>query len=173
MFLLTVWEDRTGKYLAGGDDVRTKHNSVDKQAIIWPLTWILWKILWKNEKLFLYVLEREQETHNSSENVTYLLIYIHCWVLLLFATAENNVSFFSFFSSFLFLFFSFLQQSRTSALGPDGLYRTGLRQPVGPYIRQLSLWFSMGLHKRGRTGRMITLNIANTLVIMGCKTRKT
>ena len=44
--------------------------------------------------------------------------------------------------------------------GPDGFFRTGSRQPVRPYTRQLSLWFSIGWRERGRMGHMIITCIA-------------
>ena len=51
-----------------------------------------------------------------------------------------------------FFSFKFFQVSRVIA-GPDGFFLTGSRQPthVSFHCRQ----FCMGLHERGRTGRMI------------------
>ena len=73
------------------------------------------------------------------------VIYVH-WNYYL---SEN--------ATFLTLFFypfKFLKQSRVNA-ELDCFFRTGSRQPVRPYTRQLSSWFSVGLRERGRTGHMI------------------
>ena len=49
----------------------------------------------------------------------------------------------------------FLQESFKSSV-PEGFFHTSSRQPLRPYTRhQLSLWFSMGLRARNRTGHVI------------------
>ena len=71
----------------------------------------------------------EQESHNSSKNATPFYLFG--------------------------FFYQFLQQSHVSA-GPDGFYHSGPHQPVWPYTRRLSRWFSMELHTRGLTRHIIT-----------------
>ena len=46
-------------------------------------------------------------------------------------------------------------RTRWRERGRTAFFRTGSRQPVRPYTRQLSLWFSIGWRERGRTGHMI------------------
>lgn len=57
--------------------------------------------------------------------------------------------------TYLVFVYKFLQQSHVSA-GLDGFYRPGPHQPVWPYTRRLSRWFSMELHTRGLTRHIIT-----------------
>ena len=61
---------------------------------------------------------------------------------------------------FFFCYFrfslEFLQKSRIRT-GLDSSFWTGSRQPVRPCSCQLSVWFSMGLRARCRTGHLINM----------------
>lgn len=88
-------------------------------------------------QLFLCFFESKQETHNLSKKTT--------------------------FCNTLFFFFPlvFLQESFKSSV-PEGFFHTSYRQPLRPYTRhQLSLWFSMGLRARNRTGHVIIVATTN------------
>ena len=74
--------------------------------------------------------ESEQENHNSSKN-------------------------FFFFCYFRFSL-EFLQKSHVRT-GLDSSLWTGSRQPVRPCACQLSVWFSMGLRARCRTGHLVNM----------------
>ena len=54
----------------------------------------------------------------------------------------------------------FLESFKSSV--PEGFFHTSSRQPLRPYTRhQLSLWFSMGLRARDRTGHVIIVATTN------------
>ena len=81
----------------------------------------------KQYKLFLHIFYSEQETHNSSKNVAYFLIFLHCCHSF---AATANI--------FFFLYNKDVQvrEGRTAFSGPSHINPFGTRQ-------------------QGRTGHMI------------------